>query len=483
MSDDTIAATADPFSSTALDEETELRALQQALQFSEGFKLIFVRCNQPEHRKRLVEILRTRLPEQNISEVHLTEPVTHLLDALRERLPSSAPDALLVSGLEYSLPVAAEAPTTPFIANLNASRNSFPEVIPYPLVLWIPEYVLNAIILAAPDFFSIRSGVYFFAATPGETMEVADSLTSGAEFTLYDLTHAEKLERIRAIENLLADYEALPADQRDLYAEMRLHLRVGNLLAMLASYDAAESHYQQILTLANELSDRPYKAAALISIGVIYLDKRRFPEAEEAFQKSIEMFYESNNHEYVAYALANLGNLYAALRRWDDAKKAYEQSVEIRHKLGKTVEEGLSLYHLALVLTEQGQLPEAEEVYKQSFDIAREHDIYSLLGANLHGLGFLYKKQGRRSEADRAYQQALNIFRQLDNRKIVPKILHNLALLRIDQGDIESAIDFVKQAVEILKAVGDKQNLAKEHALLETLEKEAKEGHKLSIKQ
>src|SRR5947209_1163329 len=115
---DSISTITDPFDATALDEATELRALSQALQLAEGFKLIFVRCNQPQQRQKLVAALRTGLPEFNVQEIHFKEPITHPLDELRSRIEEPAPDAVFVSGLEYSLPTAADADSASLVANL-----------------------------------------------------------------------------------------------------------------------------------------------------------------------------------------------------------------------------------------------------------------------------------------------------------------------------------------------------------------------------
>ncbi len=145
--------TADPFDLATLDEETELLALASALRLADGFRLLFARCNLPSQRTRLVTKLEAQFPPGAIVEVRLTEPVPHLLDVLRERLDALNPRAVFVSGLEHSLPVAAEAENTSFVANLNSSRNSFAIAFSCPLVLWLPEYALNAIVRGAPDFF------------------------------------------------------------------------------------------------------------------------------------------------------------------------------------------------------------------------------------------------------------------------------------------------------------------------------------------
>src|SRR5207248_6699335 len=133
---------------------------------------------------------------------------------------------------------------------LNPSRTSFPQLISCPLVLWIPEYILSAIINGAPDFFSIRSGVYFFAAAPGDTTEIAGTLTAGTEWAIEGVSVKEKQERIEAIKSLLADYESLPDGQRAYETEMRLHYRLGNLFVMIDNPSLAQKHYEQSLMLA-----------------------------------------------------------------------------------------------------------------------------------------------------------------------------------------------------------------------------------------
>src|SRR6266508_1935332 len=111
------SAQVDPFSPTVLDETTELRALSRAVELAKGFKLLFVRCNQAEQRRSLIEKLRNELPTLRIQEIQLTQSISHLLDALRAELQRPVPDALFVYGLEYSFPSAAEAHLAPVVAN------------------------------------------------------------------------------------------------------------------------------------------------------------------------------------------------------------------------------------------------------------------------------------------------------------------------------------------------------------------------------
>lgn len=464
----------DPFSPTALDEATELRALSQALQLAQGFKLIFARCNQSDQRHKLVAKLRVELPSLNIQEIHFTEPLTHLLDALRERIVRPVLNAVFISGLEYSLPNADEAHATPFVANLNASRNSFPDVVNCPLVIWIPEYVLSAIAIGAPDFFSIRSGVYFFAAGPGETADLAQSLMVGEVSMLGSLTLEEKMERVKAIESLLADYESLPTGKRDPEAEIRLRLRLASLQQLLGSYDSAKLYFQQSLEQAKKLRSLEYESEANTGLGIVYRKLGKWSEAKAAFERGLEISRKTGDRFGEAMDLRNIGNVYFSLGQWEDARKFYEQSLEILQELGDRFQEGGALANLANVLRQQGQLSEAEEMLKKALQIEQEvGDIFSV-GGVLQSLGALYSDEGRVLEAEEAYQQSLQIALQLGDAEGAWMTLRNQSILREQQGDFRGAKDFDKQAVEILRKLKAIE-LSAELSRLADLERKAKE--------
>ncbi len=455
-------AIANPFEPTALDEKTELRALLRALQFAQGFKLLFARCNQPDQSQRLVADLRAELPQLTVREIHFSKPITHLLDALSERLAGLPSDAVFVSGLEYSLPTAANAHATPFVANLNAARNSFPQVIPCPLVLWVPEYVLTAIAYGAPDFFSIRSGAYFFAATPHDTADLARSLTAGEEWIADNLTLTEKQERIAAIASLLADYKAQAPKERDRRTEISLHRRLGNLLLALGSYTAALQHCERTLTLAGELSDREWKGLALMNLGNIYSRQGRWAEAEGYYRQSLEIRRECGGRASEGITLTNLGIVYSSQGRWAEAEENYRQSLAILRESGDRVGEGQTLTNLGNVYYEQGRWAEAEGYYRQSLEIKRECGGRVSEGITLTNLGLVYSRQGRWAEAEASYQQSLAIMREYGYRVNEGKTLENLALLREAQGDMTGALAFEQEALRVLETTEDEA--AKEKA-------------------
>ena len=472
MSEDAVQD--DPFSPTALDEATELRALSQALQLAQDFKLIFVRCNQSDQRNRLVVKLRNELPAVNIQEIQFAEPLTHLLDELRTRIGRPTPDAVFLSGLEYSLPNAEDAHSTAFVANLNASRNSFPDVVHFPLVLWIPEYVLNAIILGAPDFFSIRSGVYFFAAGPGETADLAQSLMVGQVPALASLTLEEKLERVKAIESLLADYESLPTSKRDPESELRLLSRLATLTQMLGSHDTARVYFQQVLDQAKKLGKLDSESVGYGGLGIAYRDLGQLEEAKAAFERALEISRNLGDQLGEAMDLRNIGNLHVSLGEWEDARLSHQKSLEIIRQLGDKVQEAQTLVNLGTIDRHQGRFSEAEEFLKEALQIAHTIGDKYTEGVSLQTLGTVNQNLGRMLEAEKAYQQGLQIALDLGDYEGAWNTLHNQSVLREALGDLSGATDSEKRAVEILEGIKAKE-LPRELFRLAELERKTKE--------
>lgn len=437
MSDSLIIT--DPFALNPLEEETELRALVRALEFSEGFKLLFVRCNQSQQRQRLMEEVQARLPQEKVQVISLTKPTTHLLDTLQEIVPQPLPDAIFITGLEYSLPIAAEAHNTPFIANLNAARNSFFQ-FKRPLVFWVPEYVLSAIMLGAPDFFSIRSGTYSFVSAPDATSGVANTLTAGIEQIIQNLTWAEKQERITAISSLLADYEMLPAEQRDKRIEMRLHMRLGNLFNALGQYELALKHLNQARTISIELQDRKYEGAILGNIGIVHVSQSQFAQAVSEFEKSLDISREFNNLLSEAHTLVWLGNIHYVQDHLKEAEEKYLQGLQIYREFGDQLSEGAVLGNLGVVYELQGLLSEAEIAYKESLEIALKLEDHSRQANAMFNLGTLYLEQGKLSEAETLLNQSLQISHKLGDNDLEENALQALAQLRMSQSDSEGEL-------------------------------------------
>jgi tetratricopeptide (TPR) repeat protein len=460
----------DPFALSDVDEETELRALTRALNLADGFTLIFALCNQAPHRRELMASVRSSLPDFKIQEIHLTESIPHLLNLLRREIQTPAPDAIFVSGIEYSLPVAAEAHNTPFVANLNASRNSFRQAVPCPLVLWLPEYALTAIMRGAPDFFSIRSGIYYFFSSAKEISDLIKKLPSDSLIEIGGLLYQEKLERLTAMESLLADYEALPEDKRAYKTEIRLNDKLADLYFVLGRFDDALSHTTRSLRLEKMIHGNlhPNIAKGLSNLALLYKKQGRYEEAEPLFKQSLEIWLKSPGKYPIdtATSLNNLALLYQTQKRYEEAEPLCKQALEITEELlGKEHPfTAKSLNNLAALYDSQEQYERAEALYKRALEIyekslGKEHPDTAV---TLNNLSNVYYSQGRYEEAESSLKQSLEICEKLLGKEHpdIAQRLNNLALLYKAQGRYEEARLLFKQALEINEQVLGKENPA-----------------------
>ncbi len=412
MSED-VAIETDPFAPSAPDEMVELRTLAQAIGLASGFKLIFARCNQPAQQRKLIDEVRKELPDLTIQEVHLTEPVEHLLDALRERVSAPAPDAVMVTGLERSLPTSEKALASPFIANLNASRNSFPTSLPLPVVLWLPEYALTAMIRRAPDFFSIRSGVYYFAASVDETAGIARFLTDGDEYGTLNLSRSEKQERIKAIESLLADYAALPPDRRNYKSEVRLHERLGVLLGSLGYHDASLTHFEQSLKIAEKIVDLSGMSSSLHNIGIIHQERGEYEKALAKYEESLKIVEELDDHAGVASSLNEIGIIHQNRGEYETALAKYEEALKLSEALGNHAMVAISLHQIGNIHYLRGEYETALAKYEESLKIKERLGNHAGIAASRGQIGELFARTGRYQEAFENSLFALSVFTEL----------------------------------------------------------------------
>ncbi|MBC7529467.1 MAG: hypothetical protein H7308_18210, partial [Chthonomonadaceae bacterium] len=151
---------------TLYNTEDAERLLAREINRAQGFSLVFAVSGGGNTTLRQIADFQARYPDLDIQHFDLREEMLDLLGILREDLRQPAPAAVFVTGLEAWISGDLSLPVTSFIANLNRSRNSFAGVCPCPLVFWFPEFLLGVLSRKAPDFFSVHSGIHYFATPP-----------------------------------------------------------------------------------------------------------------------------------------------------------------------------------------------------------------------------------------------------------------------------------------------------------------------------
>ncbi|HEX9930763.1 MAG TPA: tetratricopeptide repeat protein [Pyrinomonadaceae bacterium] len=458
------------FDELDFDESVELRALVRSLKRARNFTLLFARCNQRPRQRELIEQIKNELPDKNIEVVYFENEISHFLDELKVRLEDKTPDAVFVYGLENSLGHSVTADKTQLVLSLNVSRNNFPQVFNRPIVFWLPDYGIRALMNGAPDFFSIRSGVYFFD-TKGSIIQ-AESILSGDYFEAAGLSFDERAERISHIESLLTDYQSLSTTERNRIFENQLKHKLARLFEISAQYDKAIQMLESLLITVKEEGDLDFEAAVLSDLARCYKSLGRYKEAEPLYQESLRIDKQifGKMHSSTASSYNNLAELYRLQGKIEEAKSLYQEAILICEQvLGKNHPyTAINYNNLALLYVSQDKYEEAETLFKDALLISerilgKNHPYTATSYSNLAELYFL---QGRYKEAEPLYKEALRIRERVfgKNHPDTAISYNNLAGFYALQNNMEKAGPLYKNALGIFEKV-----LGEEHPSTQTV--------------
>ena len=400
----------DVFDLESLDDETEFKTLVRSIKLSKGFSLFFARSNQIPEQKRLAENLEKEFPGKNIKVIYIEKPIEHLLDTLRETLRNEKPYALILYGLNNSFPTKINSSKNRFVKNLNASRNSFPKIISCPLVLFLPDFAISALMQGATDFFSVRSNVFYFESKSADRENQISQIISSADYEIGSLTIEERKDRINTLKELIKE-------EQNVEGQFKLHSYLGNLYEFSAEYKKAEKEYELALKLSDSLNNTQVKAVSYNNLAELYYSQGRYAEAESLYRQALAIRENvlGKNHPDTAESYNNLALLYKTQGRYEEAEPLLKKALEIRENvLGENHPDTAGSYNnLAGLYYSQGRYEEAEPLYKQALEI-RENvfgENHPDTAQSYWWLGVFYYERGKFQDGLELCEKALKIYR------------------------------------------------------------------------
>ncbi len=273
------------------DLEGQKNALTTALQIVQDFALYIVVSEPSRVRPRLMREMEARLGGKTIQHIVVPKETRNLLHLLADNLTDPLPDIVFVYGLENSISASAEPRSHPLLLNLNAARNNFYALLPRPMVLWIPAFVLKAIVEAAPDFISVRSGVYTFPLNSDERREMADSALIIGQTKLLGLEYMEGEARIREMLSLLSEYRSLPTHARSSQDEARILNQLALAYHAIGNYSEAEPLFTEVLAIRRQRLPEGHAdiANSLNNLAALYDAQGRYQEAEPLYKEALKI--------------------------------------------------------------------------------------------------------------------------------------------------------------------------------------------------
>ena len=416
---DTSFADTDTFE-PVLDNEVQLTALSRAVQYAEEFALFFAVCNNNTLRRELIDRLQKNRPDKSFSEIALFDPIESLYTELARRFDneeSEKPDVVMVYGLEAWLPSGKKGENDPFVKNLNVARNHFPSIFDGPMILWLSAHHLEAISRGAPDFCSVRSGGFVFAAAPDEMTSMQTAIEILGLEGVSGLPLADKKRRLKEIEQMLAELQKQPSEERDLQQERRLLQAAAEMYYTMSQYEKTEPLLRRLLIIDEGQygPDHPKVAIRLNNLAQLLEATNRLDEAEPLMRRALEIDEAAfgPDHPNVAIRLNNLAQLLKATNRLDEAEPLMRRALEIDEAAFGPDHPNVAicLNNLAHLLYATNRLDEAEPLMRRSLEIdqASFGPDHPKVARALNNLAQLLKATNRLDEAEPLMRRHLEI--------------------------------------------------------------------------
>jgi Tetratricopeptide repeat len=320
-------------------------------------------------------------------------------------------------------PQAKKSDRDTFFGYLQWTRESFRD-FRFPIVLWVSKNIYNLMLSETPDFWSWRTGVFFFKAdleTFNANRDVV-AFPSNLQDRDLDLATAESIPLVDLEQLIERTISRNPEDPLLISLYNRLgclyadRLRTRKYDDYISEQNLAIDYFQKAIDLASTSS--PDLATSLNNLASLYESMSRYAEAEPLYFHSIAISEEQlgANHPDTATSLNNLARLYRSIRKYVEAEPLYVRALAIREEqLGANhPDTATSLNNLAGLYGSIGRYAEAEPLYVRSLAI-REEQLganHPDTGSSLNNLAVLYYIMGRDAEAEPMYVRALAILEQ-----------------------------------------------------------------------
>jgi tetratricopeptide (TPR) repeat protein len=379
-----------------------------SLEASQGIlNLLIAVCDDRNLQARLIQEYEDELKKEGFlcyrvrvrtHDPSLTYALGKLVESdinLQQQLQQKKPAVITVVGVDELLSVRLDAPKSEqerFFGYLQWTREALRQ-FHFPVVLWVSDAVVTRLAQKAPDFWSWRGGVFWFAreSSPVEIQNIANSnigyVTS--KTVTKEVSGLPLEEILRLIDNI-------ESQGKDSPLLSTLYDSLGQ--AYQQRYDNAENRklaiaaYEKAIALQTKLNLKADLASSWENLGNLYFERRHNSQkAENCYGKALAIYQQIGDKNGEANTLQAIGDVLQFLKRSDEALSRYEQALSFYREIGDRLGEANVLQELGKLESDPKQslvyLQQAQNLYQQIGDIYSQSRnlIYFLAEVQLKG--------------------------------------------------------------------------------------------------
>jgi tetratricopeptide (TPR) repeat protein len=182
----------------------------------------------------------------------------------------------------------------------------------------------------------------------------------------------------------------------------------------VCSAQAAETYYQEGLSLARQLGHLLGTSALLNSLGRAATERGDYDLAERYLHEGLTLARQIEHPEQIGYLLGTLGMLETRRRNYALAKAYLQQGLATARKLGHLELICGILLRWGEVYLEQRQLEEAQSAFHEMSNLVPNGN-QELTAQAQYGMARVAAAQGHSAEAHRLGEASLGIFAAIEH--------------------------------------------------------------------
>jgi predicted ATPase/class 3 adenylate cyclase len=236
--------------------------------------------------------------------------------------------------------------------------------------------------------------------------------------------------------------------------------KLGEVEQLVGRWEKAESYYEQAISLAEQLNDRPAQAWCEVAMGRLLWRQSQYTEALNQLEHARIVFEQLDNQAGVGQVWHEEGLLAAVQGNLEKARLFWRKSLAIRQELDDKVNIAHMLNNLALAARNLGEYEESRTLNEQALELRYKLGDKRAIANSLNNLGLMLSDLGEYDKARMQLEVAVELQREIGDRWEIANALHSLATAIRNQGDYTAARSLYDESLTILYELGERYMLA-----------------------
>jgi DNA-binding SARP family transcriptional activator len=231
---------------------------------------------------------------------------------------------------------------------------------------------------------------------------------------------------------------------------------LANLFEVKGHFDDWAETARLALEATERAGNRFGRAAALYSLGALYIYQKRLTDAEQCLADALEIFEEEGStlgRALVLRVSASVDRMQGNIPMMLDR---YERAQALMREVGDPVGEAYILRNLAKFQTDEGNLDAARVMLDEALTLCQKVNYRRGEAQTLSRFAGLHLVTGNTALARQEFQRVLRIVRDIGDRTGEAHALYGLGLIRRQEGKLDSAETTLVHALTLSLQVGER---------------------------